>query len=86
MDGINVVEYKEPDLVGNFGSVRVGNDQYVLRNEPTFEECTDGTFKIGGFEKVPELYLCDPEKNTECKKTSCQVLCKHTTNKAFEKN
>lgn len=26
-----------------------------------------------------ELYLCDPEKNTVCKKSSCKTLCFHTT-------
>lgn len=25
------------------------------------------------------LYLCDPEKNTVCKKSSCKTLCFHTT-------
>lgn len=25
------------------------------------------------------LYLCDPEKNTVCKKNSCKTLCFHTT-------
>ena len=30
-----------------------------------------------------KLYLCDPEKNTECEKTHCQYLCKHTTKKEY---
>mgnify|MGYP004652319963 CR=1 FL=1 len=36
-------------------------------------------------EKKYPLYLCDPQKNTECKKTSCQMLygCFFTKKKAF---
>lgn len=32
------------------------------------------------------LYLCDPEKNTECKKTICQTDCFHTTKIKCRKN
>ena len=85
IDGITFIEAKSPDVVGEFGSVRVGDEQYILKDEPTIEKCADGTFKIGNFEKVPELYLCDPEKNISCKKTSCQTLCKYTTNKDYKK-
>ena len=28
---------------------------------------------------MSKLYVCDPEKNTECKKTECQVMCFLTT-------
>lgn len=36
------------------------------------------------------LYVCDPEKNTECKKTSCMInewggLCALTTKREFAK-
>lgn len=31
------------------------------------------------------LYLCDPSKNKECKKTVCQTQCKYTLNSAFAK-
>lgn len=38
----------------------------------------------------PELYVCDPEKNTECKKTSCSAKdvllpCSLTTKAEFAK-
>ena len=29
------------------------------------------------------LYVCDPDKNTECEKTFCQEFCKHTTQKEY---
>lgn len=36
-----------------------------------------------------DLYICDPHKNTECKKTECSYLgkgyCYQTTNKDFSK-
>ena len=32
--------------------------------------------------KINQVYLCDPDKNTECRKTFCQEFCKAT---AFEK-
>lgn len=32
-----------------------------------------------------ETYICDPEKNTECKKTSCQTLCFETTDPRYRK-
>lgn len=31
------------------------------------------------------LYLCDPSKNKECKKTVCQIICRHTTSLHFAK-
>lgn len=30
------------------------------------------------------VYLCDPSKNAECRKTSCQIDCFYTTHKEFE--
>lgn len=30
-----------------------------------------------------ELYLCDPDKNVECEKTSCKDLCMMTTHKEY---
>lgn len=35
--------------------------------------------------KEKTLYLCDPHKNKECQKSSCQIKCKLTTNKEFAK-
>jgi len=43
---------------------------------------------------MEKLYLCDPKKNTECKKTCCYELnmnpqygeCKFTTDPRFRKN
>ena len=32
------------------------------------------------------MYLCDPEKNRECKKTMCQTECFHCHKKAFSKD
>lgn len=32
-----------------------------------------------------KTYLCDPEKNTECKKTSCQTLCFEATDPRYRK-
>lgn len=43
------------------------------------------------FKPPTPLYLCDPEKNTECKKTSCLYgngkynVCDATTKKEFAK-
>jgi hypothetical protein len=31
------------------------------------------------------FYLCDPAKNTGCKKTSCQKTCRATTDPAYAK-
>ena len=31
------------------------------------------------------LYLCDPCKNKECKKATCQIKCKLTSNVKFAK-
>ena len=33
-----------------------------------------------------KLYLCDPKKNKECKKTMCRNLCRHTTNREYRAN
>ena len=38
-----------------------------------------------------KVYLCDPKKNTECKKTMCYKIncdnpCRHTTNKKYRAN
>ena len=40
-----------------------------------------GEKKMNKGEKI--LYVCDPNKNTECKKSVCQILCFHTPNKEF---
>ena len=29
------------------------------------------------------VFLCDPQKNTLCRKTGCQKECKHTTHREF---
>ena len=34
----------------------------------------------------PIMYLCDPEKNKDCKKTMCQKECFHCHKKAFSKD
>lgn len=34
---------------------------------------------------TPETYICDPEKNTECKKTCCQTMCFETTDPRYQK-
>lgn len=34
---------------------------------------------------MKSLYICDPEKNKECKKTLCQTDCFLTTKKEYEK-
>ena len=88
MDGISMDEQNEPDVIGEYGFVRIGtnaNERYLLRETPTIEKTSDGKYKIGGFEKMPTLYICDPEKNVDCKKTFCQDLCWHTTNEKFKK-
>lgn len=33
----------------------------------------------------PDLYICDPEKNTLCKKTNCGDLCLCTANLDYAK-
>lgn len=35
------------------------------------------------YEECGPFYKCDPAKNTECRKTSCQYPCRMTRNKAF---
>lgn len=35
---------------------------------------------------MTEFYLYDPEKNTECSKTSCHDLCWMTTHKEFSRD
>ena len=32
------------------------------------------------------FYICDPQKNTECKKTACHTLCFLTLQKEFKKD
>lgn len=34
----------------------------------------------------PYIYLCDPEKNKECKKTCCQKECKLTIKREYSKD
>lgn len=34
-------------------------------------------------EKNTIVYICDFERNKECKKTACQELCFHTLNPAY---
>lgn len=42
----------------------------------------------------PKVYLCDPDKNTECRKTSCYHMnmnpqygvCKYTTHQEYSKD
>lgn len=38
---------------------------------------------VNAYEECGPLYKCDPAKNTECSKTSCQNPCRMTKNKAF---
>lgn len=38
-------------------------------------------------EKKPILmYLCDPNKNTKCRKSACQTECFHTQNYKYAKD
>lgn len=85
MKGIKIHEAQEDEIVGEYGFVRIGDEKYILRNKPLIEETDTGKYKIHGFEKVPVLYLCDPEKNTECKKSGCQNPCRYTTKVEFAK-
>lgn len=88
MEGIKIEELNY-DLIGEYGFVRDtanSNMHYILNEEPRILPMGDGKFMIAGFERVPKLYICDPEKNTECKKTACQQECKYTTNPAFKKD
>lgn len=32
------------------------------------------------------LFICDPKKNTNCRKSGCGSLCRHTTSKLYSKN
>jgi len=68
---------------GGYGCLTYEGTTYILRKPPVFKACDkEGVFTFYGFEP---MYLCDPEKNTECKKTSCQKECKHTTNPKYKK-
>ena len=63
--------------------VHYQGSEYICTGEPTLKSVDkNGNYAFYGFKK---LYLCDPEKNTECKKSGCQTLCKHTLNKEFAK-
>lgn len=67
--GTSVVHYK--------------GEEYICTREPTLKSVDkNGNYVFYGFKK---LYVCDPEKNTECKKTGCQTLCKNTLNQEFAK-
>lgn len=35
--------------------------------------------------KNSRIFICDPDKNTECRKTACQKECYFTTNDIFKK-
>ena len=85
MKGIKIHEAQEDEIIGEYGFVRIGDENYILNNKPLVEETDTGKYKIYGFEKLPALYLCDPEKNIKCKKTGCQTFCKHTSIKEFAK-
>lgn len=63
--------------------VHYKGDEYICTGEPTLKSVDGtGTYAFYGFKK---LHLCDPEKNTECKKSGCQSLCKYTLNEAYAK-
>lgn len=44
---------------------------------------SDAIKYVEGKELLPGVYVCDPEKNTECRKTSCQTLCFHTRHRLY---
>ena len=69
MGGTSVVHYEGREFICT------GEPEYIGRNE-------DGTVIFSGFR---ELYLCDPDKNTECLKGGCQIQCRHTLNEEFKK-
>jgi len=50
----------------------------VLKVEDQYGICTFYGFR--------EIFLCDPEKNKECVKGSCQKLCRHTFQKEYAKD
>lgn len=68
--GASVVHYK--------------GEEYICLDEPTLKSVDkNGNYAFYGFKK---LYLCDPDKNTECNKHGCGFgLCKHTLNPKFAK-
>ena len=39
-----------------------------------------------GLAQLKICYLCDPEKNVECRQTECQELCFYTTKKEYSKD
>ena len=55
------------------------NGNYKIKAEIVFESVNKGTAQ-----DVKMFFVCDPQKNTECKKQSCGI-CKHTSNIAFAK-
>ena len=63
--------------------VHYKGEKYVCTEEPTLKSVDkNGIYAFYGFKK---LYICDPKKNQDCKKSGCQTLCKHTFNKEFAK-
>lgn len=52
---------------------------WAVKNAPTIIERSENELVEKEPQKDTETYICDPEKNTECKKTHCQTLCFKTT-------
>lgn len=56
-----------------------------IKNAPTIVEGSENELVEKKPQKDTETYICDPEKNTECKKTHCQTLCFKTTEPRYRK-
>ena len=71
-------------MMDRYSVIKYKGDTYVCTEEPklvTIDPLT-GVCAFSGFKK---LYLCDPEKNTECKKHGCGEYCFKTFNPEFAK-
>ena len=58
---------------------------WAVKNAPTIIEGSENEWVEKKPQKDTETYICDPEKNTECKKTHCQTLCFKTTEPRYRK-
>ena len=53
-------------------------------NDRKYRTCRNWQF-ANWYKKAAKLYLCDPEKNTACRKTICQRECKATVHREYAK-
>lgn len=69
--------WETSDIIKFLSDMPSGLNKSIVRDLQTLEE----------LRKLPQLYLCDVNKNEQCTKTGCYINggdCRHTTHKEFE--